>query len=164
MKKKDATFYMRQAILQAKKALKGDEVPIGAVVVNSKGDIIGRGYNRIEKNGTQLAHAECLAIKKACKKAGNWRLNGCMIYVTLEPCLLCFGLIHLSRMRGIVYAATSTLFGVGLKNLKQFPFYTKKISVEGGILEEECLAMLKNFFEKQRKKRKDGCEREKKIC
>src|SRR5688572_25609171 len=96
-------FFMDKALLQANVGLKNNEVPVGAVIVNKEGKIIARAYNRIESDQCQLSHAEAQAIKKACKKVGGWRLNGCWIYVTLEPCLMCFGLIKLSRLEGIVF-------------------------------------------------------------
>lgn len=146
--------FMQKALEQAKKALKNNEVPIGAIVIDSAGSIIGRGYNQVEKKQTQAAHAECLAIAQAVKKIGNWRLNGSWIYVTLEPCLMCFGLIQLSRIEGLAFGAKSTLFGVGLDKIETLPFYTKNIAVEGNILEKECLDLLQVFFSKVRKKRK----------
>ncbi len=103
-------FFMTKALHQAERALAHEEVPIGAIVVAKDGKIIARAYNQIEKKGTQCAHAEALAIQRAGKKLGDWRLHGCWIYVTLEPCLMCFGLIQLSRIEGLVYGAPSTLF------------------------------------------------------
>jgi tRNA(adenine34) deaminase len=104
-------FFMRQAIKQAHLALKHDEVPVGAIVVNSDGRIIGRGYNQTEKRSAQIFHAESIAIAKAGRQLGDWRLCGCWVYVTLEPCAMCMNLIQLSRCAGIAYGATSPLFG-----------------------------------------------------
>jgi len=92
--KKNNEYFMSKALLQAKIALKKGEVPIGAVLVDSSGNILSRGHNLVETKGMQTAHAEMLAIERACKKQGDWRLDDCMLYVTLEPCLMCFGLIH----------------------------------------------------------------------
>lgn len=109
-------FFMSQALLQAQKALDKDEVPVGAVVVNADGVIIARGMNCTEAHHTQHAHAESLAIAKAGKKMRDWRLEGCWIYVTLEPCAMCMHLILLSRLAGVVFGASSPLFGFHLDN------------------------------------------------
>src|SRR5437762_5882487 len=102
-------FFMQEALAQAQCAADIDEVPIGAILVNSQGEIVGRGYNSVERDCTQRAHAECIAIEQASKKLGDWRLMGHWLYVTLEPCTMCMGLIKLSRLDGIVYGAASPL-------------------------------------------------------
>lgn len=102
---------MKAAISEALKALAKEEVPIGAVIVNKDGHIIARAHNLTEHKHTQAAHAEMLAIEKAGKKIGDWRLEGCWLYVTLEPCAMCYNLAVLSRLDGIVYGAESPLFG-----------------------------------------------------
>ena len=140
--------YLKKAIDQAKKASANDEVPIGAIVVDSNGIIIGRGYNKMEKTGCQTGHAEVVAIEKACKKIGDWRLNGCSIYVTLEPCLMCFGLIQLSRIDRLVFGARSPLFGFGYGTEKIPPM--GNLTIEEGIRKEECSDLLKKFFKKVR--------------
>lgn len=152
---KTKAIFMDKALAQAERALKKNEVPVGVVIVNAQGEIIARAYNKVESLGTQLAHAEALAIRKACRKIGDWRLNGCWIYVTLEPCLMCFGLIHLSRMKGIVYGAKSTLFGIDLENTKSLSFYTKSLSIEGGVKKDECLSVLRRFFKSARTVKKN---------
>ncbi|MBM3893422.1 nucleoside deaminase [Candidatus Dependentiae bacterium] len=152
-------FFMGKALKQAVVALKYDEVPIGSVVVSKEGTIIGRGYNRMETAQCQLAHAEARAIAQACKKIGGWRLNGCTIYVTLEPCLMCIGLIQLSRVDAIVYGAPSPLFGSIINGLT-LPTYAKQLRIECGIREQECVALLQSFFKTVRKKRKDRSERQ----
>ena len=91
-------YYMKKALVLARKAFDLGEVPVGSIVVDSNEKIIGRGYNSVEKNKSQLAHAELLAISKAVKKRGDWRLDGCTLYVTLEPCGMCFHAIGLSRI------------------------------------------------------------------
>lgn len=154
MNKEKNFFFMEKALHQATLALKKDEVPIGAIVINEKDVIIARGYNKVESLQTQLAHAEMLTIRTSCKKSGNWRLNGCWIYVTLEPCLMCFGLIQLSRFEGIVFGASSPLFGAGLDNVEKLRTYSKSMKIIGGIKEQESLNLLKTFFHKARKKRK----------
>ena len=144
---------MGKAIKQAQVALKHQEVPIGAVVVNRMGVVIGRGYNKMEAKRCQRAHAEALAIEQACKKVGDWRLNGCTIYVSLEPCLMCIGLIQLSRIDCIVYGAPSPLFGSSNLNLlASAPPYAKQLRVESGVRAQECIALLQSFFKQKRKK------------
>ena len=156
MKKKDHIFYMEKALAQADAAYRNNEVPIGAVVVNQKGDIITRGYNKVEKQQCQTAHAELLAIQKACKKLKTWRLDDCVIYVTLEPCLMCFGLIHLSRISGVFYGAHSNLFGFSLvkqkSDLSMISAYKNDMAIQGGLKEQESVNRLKSFFQKARKR------------
>jgi len=154
---------MNKALLQASLGLKNNEVPVGAVIVDRDGNIIARAYNKIEAEQCQLAHAEARAIKKACKKVVGWRLNGCWIYVTLEPCLMCFGLIKLSRLEGVVFGAQSNLFGIGLHDLEKVPHYAKDIKIIGGIQEKECVGILKKFFNNVRKKRKAERETKRSI-
>ncbi len=151
--------FMGKALKQAHVALSHQEVPIGAVVVAKDGTIIGRGYNRMETSKCQLAHAEARAIAQACKKIGDWRLNGCTIYVTLEPCLMCIGLIQLSRVEKIVYGAPSPLFGSVL-SFMALPTYAKQLRIECGIREQECVTLLQSFFKRVRKDRKDRDERQ----
>ncbi|HEX2978183.1 MAG TPA: nucleoside deaminase [Candidatus Babeliales bacterium] len=145
-------FYMQQAIAQAEKAFAADEVPIGAVIVNNAGEIIGRGYNQVEKQQCQTAHAEATAIKKACKKIDDWRLDECTMYVTLEPCIMCIGLIQLSRIFTLVFAARSPLFGYHLDNYMESQLYKKGIiTVREGVLEDQAAELLKRFFKQKRK-------------
>lgn len=156
-------FFMSKALLQAKVALKHDEVPVGAVVVDESGNIISRAYNKMEKLGCQTGHAEILAIQKACKKIGDWRLDGCWLYVTLEPCLMCLGLINVSRIKGVVFGASSQYFGSGIGkfapefermhdfNARQ---YTKNLIIKSGSKEQESIMLLKDFFVKLRKKKR----------
>lgn len=146
-------YFMQKAILQAKRALHNNEVPVGAVIVDENSKIIARAYNKIEKLGCQLGHAECLAIQKACKKIGDWRLNQHWLYVTLEPCSMCLGLIQLSRLKGVIYGGPSTLFGA-IKNEKKVPPYAKNLMIKNGVLEKECVKLLQQFFGKVRKKGK----------
>ncbi|MCB9493021.1 MAG: nucleoside deaminase [Epsilonproteobacteria bacterium] len=150
--KKD--FFMQKALKQALRALEHEEVPIGAVVVNEKGEIIGRGYNKTEKKQCQTAHAEIIAIEKACKKKGSWRLNGCWIYVTLEPCLMCFGLIQLSRLEGVIFGTTSNLFGFRINKTDSLPPYAKNLQIVENVNQEECVQLLQHFFRTIRKKGK----------
>ena len=150
--KKDLIF-MQEALAQAQLAYEIDEVPIGAVVVNPEGGIIARAYNRVEHDCTQRAHAESLAIEAAGKSLGDWRLNGCWLYVTLEPCSMCMGLIRLSRLAGVVYGASSPLFGFSLDKAEDLWIYKKGVvSVVEGVGVDESTALLKEFFHKKRKK------------
>lgn len=144
-------FFMTAALDQAQHALDAAEVPIGAVVVDAQGEIIGRGYNRVEQDGCQTHHAEILALQEASKKQGSWRLEGCWLYVTLEPCLMCLGAICLSRLDGVAFGADSPEFG-GLQMLspERSPVYFKRLMVLRGLKENECVGMLKLFFKKAR--------------
>lgn len=151
-------FFMQKALRQASIALKYNEVPIGAVIIDAQGKVLGRAYNKIETLHSQTAHAEMLAIQRACKKIGDWRLNGCWIYVTLEPCLMCLGLIQISRIEGVIFGAQSHLFGSRLYADGRLPSYAKHLTVEGGVGETESIALLKAFFKNLRKKRKGSCE------
>jgi len=145
-------YFMNEALKQAQWAFKHDEVPIGAVVVTEKGDIIARSYNKVEALCTQTAHAEFRAIQKAGKKIGNWRLENCWIYVTLEPCSMCMSLIELSRFAGVVYGASSPLFGYRLDKQVKLGLYKKGVvKVVEGIQADNSALILKQFFQKKRK-------------
>jgi len=146
-------FFMQEALAQAQYAYNIDEVPIGAVVVDAKGDIIARAYNSVERDCTQRAHAESLAIEAAGKYLHDWRLQGCWLYVTLEPCSMCMGLIKLSRLAGVVYGAPSPLFGFRLDNQEDLWVYKKDaVSVIEGVMADETAKLLKQFFHSRRKK------------
>ena len=148
--------YMKAAIQQAKKAEQIQEVPIGCVIVYQE-KIIARGYNRRNIDKNTLAHAELSAIRKASKKLGDWRLEGCTMYVTLEPCQMCAGAIVQSRMDRVVIGTMNPKAGCAgsVLNLLQIPAFNHQVSLETGILEEECSAMLSNFFKilRERKRR-----------
>lgn len=146
-------FFMEKAFEQAHLAAAIDEVPIGAIVVNPEGEIVSRGYNSVERDCTQRAHAESIAIEQASKKLGDWRLNDHWLYVTLEPCAMCMGLIKLSRLAGVVYAAASPLFGFRLDNQEDLWVYKKDtFLIIEGVKKEESVTLLKDFFHKKRKK------------
>ncbi len=146
-------LFMQQALDQAQLAAAINEVPIGAVVVNAQGEIVGHGYNTVERDCTQRSHAESIAIEQASKKLGDWRLNGHWLYVTLEPCSMCMGLIKLSRFEGVVYGAASPLFGFRLDNQDDLWVYKRDaFSIIEGVGKEESAALLKDFFHKKRKK------------
>ena len=143
--------YMKEAIRQAKKARVLEEVPIGCVIV-SDGKIIARGYNR--KN--TLSHAELNAIRKASKKLGDWRLEGCTMYVTLEPCQMCAGALVQSRIDEVVIGSMNPKAGCAgsVLNLLEVDGFNHKVKITRGVLEEECSAMLSDFFKELREKKK----------
>jgi tRNA(adenine34) deaminase len=148
------TKYMGKALEQAKKSFAQDEVPVGAVIVDATGKIIARAHNLTEKNHTQAAHAEALAITKAGKKLSNWRLTGCWLYVTLEPCSMCFHLAILSRLSGIVFGAKSPLFGYQLDKLGTVSLYKDRrlpLTIIEGVYSPQSATLLKEFFQKKRK-------------
>ncbi len=147
--------YMKEAIRQARKAEKIDEVPIGCVIVyNDK--IIARGYNRRNIDKNTLAHAELSAIKKASKKLGDWRLEGCTMYVTLEPCQMCAGAIVQARMDKVVIGSMNPKAGCAgsVLNLLQISAFNHQVELEIGVLESECSSMLSDFFKNLRDKKR----------
>lgn len=147
--------FMKEAIRQAKKAAKIDEVPIGCVIVYEN-RIIARGYNRRNTDKNTLAHAELSAIKKASKKLGDWRLEGCTMYVTLEPCQMCAGAIVQARIDKVVIGSMNPKAGCAgsVLNLLQISAFNHQTAVEKGILEEECSHMLSDFFKNLREKKR----------
>lgn len=148
--------FMKEAIRQAKKAEAIGDVPIGCVIV-SEGRIIARGYNKRNKNKTVLAHAELLAMSKACKKTGDWRLEDCTMYITLEPCQMCAGAIVQARIPRVVIGSMNPKAGCGgsVLNLLQMKEFNHQVEVTRGVLEEECSEMLSAFFRKLRQKKKE---------
>lgn len=144
--------YMKEAVRQAKKAYAIGEVPIGCVIVYD-GRIIGRGYNRRTTDGNTLAHAELIAIRKACRKMGDWRLEGCTMYVTLEPCQMCSGAIVQSRMDRVVVGCMNPKAGCAgsVLNLLQMEEFNHQAELTTGVLGEECSRMMKEFFKELRK-------------
>ena len=147
--------YMRAAIRQAKKAEALEEVPIGCVIVQD-GKIIARGYNRRNTEGNVLAHAELAAIKKACKKTGDWRLEDCTMYITLEPCQMCAGAIVQSRLKKVVIASMNPKAGCAgsVLNLLQMAEFNHQVEIVRGVLQEECSGLLQEFFRRLREKKK----------
>ena len=145
--------YMKIAIKQAKKALSIGEVPIGAVIVEDN-KIIAYGYNKRETKQNALLHAELVAIDKACKKLGSWRLSDCTLYVTLEPCAMCGGAIINSRIGRVVYGAFDKRFGAlgSVCNLLEMPF-NHKAEITSGVMQEECLSIIQDFFAQLRKQK-----------
>lgn len=143
-----ALNYMEYAIELAKKAFEIGEVPVGAVVVQRKsGIIVGEGFNRRECDSDPLAHAEVIAIRKAARKLGSWRLSGCDLYVTLEPCAMCCGAIINSRIERVYFGAYDLNAGCvhSMTDMFVMPF-NHKPEAYGGIMEQQCAGLLKDFF------------------
>ncbi|MBP5304483.1 MAG: tRNA adenosine(34) deaminase TadA [Lachnospiraceae bacterium] len=151
--------YMKAALRLAKKAYAMDETPIGCVIVRDD-KIIARGYNRRNTDKTALAHAEITAIKKACKKTGDWRLEECTLYVTLEPCQMCAGAIVQSRMGRVVIGAMNPKAGCAgsIINLLNMEKFNHRVETERGILEDECSALMSEFFANLRARKKAQSE------
>ena len=147
--------YMKEALKQAKKAYALKEVPVGCVIVYED-QIIARGYNRRNTDQNTTSHAEINAIRKASKKLGDWRLEGCTIYITMEPCQMCAGAIVQARMGRVVIGAMNPKAGCAgsILNLLEMSEFNHQVNVERGVLEEECSAMLSEFFKKLRKQKK----------
>ena len=147
--------FMREAIRQARKAEKLMEVPIGCVIVHD-GQIIARGYNRRNTDKNTLSHAELNAIKKAGRKMGDWRLEGCTMYVTLEPCQMCAGALVQSRIDEVVIGCMNAKAGCAgsVINLLQMDGFNHQVRIRRGILGEECSTMLSDFFRKLREIKK----------
>lgn len=146
-------YFMSQALLEAKKAFDIDEVPIGAIVVKEN-EIIARAHNLRESLKDPTAHAELIAIKKASQVLGGWRLTGCDLYVTIEPCAMCSGAIILSRIDELIIGAMDPKGGAAgsLYNIVNDDRLNHKANVVYGILEEECSNIMKDFFKKLRRK------------
>lgn len=152
--------YMKEAMKQARKAYALSEVPIGCVIVHD-GKIIGRGYNRRNTDKNTLAHAELTAINKASKIIGDWRLEECTLYVTLEPCQMCAGAIVQARIPKVVMASMNPKAGCAgsILNILEMPQFNHQVEVVRGVLDEECSRMLKEFFvelREQHKKEKEA--------
>lgn len=146
--------FMKEAVRQAKKALALGEVPIGCVIVyNDK--IIGRGYNRRITDKNTLSHAELNAIRKASKTLGDWRLDDCEMFITLEPCQMCSGAIVQSRIKKVYIGTMNPKAGCAgsILNLLQIPKFNHQVDIETNILHDECSSMLTSFFKELRKKK-----------
>lgn len=170
MKKQLTTdeHFMKQAITQAKKAYALEEVPIGCVIVYQD-RIIARGYNRRNTDKNTLAHAEISAIKKASKVLGDWRLEDCTLYVTLEPCQMCAGAIVQARVSRVVIGSMNPKAGCAgsVLNLLEMPEFNHQVDVTRGVLDEECSTMLTRFFRELREKKaaiKAASKTENEIC
>jgi tRNA(adenine34) deaminase len=154
---KDDNYWMGLALREANKAGTRGEVPIGAVIVRD-GMVLGRGFNLREKSLDPTSHAEMTAIRKAAKKAGNWRLLGATLYVTLEPCPMCMGAILLSRLERVVFGCYDPKAGAAgsLYDLSDDPRLNHRVQLTAGIRSEECSAILSDFFAKLRKRKKES--------
>ena len=139
--------YMALALELAREAAAAGEVPVGCVVVSPDGEIIGRGRNLREETGDACAHAEVLAIREACEHLGTWRLSGCTLYVTLEPCPMCAGAIINARIPTVVYGAKEPLSGSCGSVINLFEErYGHHPAIYGGVLREDCAGVLSDFF------------------
>ncbi len=149
--------FMKAAIAQARKAEALDEVPIGCVIVY-EGKIIARGYNRRNTDLNTISHAEMNAIRKASKKLGDWRLEGCTIYITLEPCQMCSGAIVQSRIDRCVIGAMNPKAGCAgsVMNLLQVAQFNHQVEITRGVLEKECSSMLSSFFRRLRENKRSA--------
>ena len=147
--------FMKEALKEAKKAYEKDEVPVGAIIVKD-GKIISRAYNLKESKKDTTCHAEILAIKKASKKLESWRLEGCTMYVTLEPCPMCSGALIQSRIDKVVIGTMDYKTGAcgSVLNLSNDYKFNHKLDIEAGIMKEECEKILQDFFKYLRKNKK----------
>lgn len=147
----DDIIYMQIALKEAKKSLKYDDVPIGAVIVKN-GNIIAKAHNMKEKMSIATKHAEIIAIEKACKKFNSWYLNDCTLYVTVEPCLMCCGAIIQSRIKKVVYATKNEKFGYveSIENILNNKKNNHNVIIDKGIYEKEAKELIQQFFQKKR--------------
>ena len=151
--------YMKLALEESKKALSSGDVPVGAVLIDNKtGNVLAKGQNTREALGSVLGHAELNAITEGCSILGGWRLSGCTLYVTLEPCPMCAGAILHARIPRVVYGASDPVAGAmgSVWSLHNHPLQSKHTRVEYGCLEEECREGLQDFFKSRRKSAEDG--------
>ncbi|MDR1766512.1 MAG: tRNA adenosine(34) deaminase TadA [Lachnospiraceae bacterium] len=157
-------YFMREALKQAKRAAAMGDTPIGCVIVRDRGcalggmpEIIARGYNRRNKDKNVLSHAELIALKKACKAVGDWRLEDCTMYVTLEPCPMCAGALVQSRIKRVVMGCKNPKAGCAgsVLDLLHQDGFNHRVETGEGVLEEECGALLQDFFRAVRRRGKD---------
>lgn len=150
---KNNIYFMKEAIKEAKKSLLTNDVPVGCVIVHEN-KIISRGHNIREAKQQSLAHAEIIAINKACKKLNSWRLEDCTMYITLEPCIMCSGAIIQARIPKVIYGAYDLRFGAhkSLVNIFDVKF-NHNVDISGGLLEDECSTLIKDFFKELRNKK-----------
>ncbi len=139
--------FMKKALHQARRAAAIGEIPIGCVIVRD-GEVIARGFNQRRSRKTTLAHAEMIAIDRASRKLGDWRLEGCTMYVTLEPCQMCSGALVQSRIDRVVIGTMNPKAGCAgsILNLLQMPEFNHRVEITGGVLQEECSRILQDFF------------------
>lgn len=145
-------IFMAQALILARQAAAKGEVPVGALIVDGQGCVVGQGANATESGHTALAHAEMIALKQACEKLGRWRLHDCTLYVTLEPCPMCAGAMVQSQLGTLVFGAPDSKAGAAgsLFNITHSPLLNHRIMVVGGILEQPCAQLLQDFFKSRR--------------
>lgn len=154
VKMNNKELFMKEALKEAKKAYKKEEIPVGAVIVKN-GEIIARGHNLKETKVNTIKHAEIIAIEKASKKLDSWRLEGCEMYVTLEPCSMCAGAIINSRIKKVYIGTMDEKTGACGSVLNLFEYnFNHKVEVEKGILKDECRKIIQVFFKELRLKRK----------
>ena len=151
--KQDHAYWMKQALIQAERAFKAKEIPVGAIIIKDD-KVIGRGYNQREQLNDPTAHAEIIAITAAANTLEEWRLNDCTLYVTKEPCSMCAGAIINARLKMIVFGCYDEEEGCcgSLYQLCGDPRFKTKVSVMGGVMESQSLSLLKDFFKTHRKK------------
>ena len=150
-------YFMREALKEAEKSLAKDEIPIGCVIVKD-GKIIGRGHNAREELQQAIMHAEIMAIKEANQREGNWRLLDATLFVTIEPCVMCSGAIGLARIPQVIYGAANQKFGGAgsLYDILTDARLNHRVEVETGVLEEECAAIMQDFFRQGRERKKEA--------
>ena len=153
-KGQDHTYYMKMALKEAIKAFNKDEVPVGAILIHQD-TIIGRGYNQCESLRDPTAHAEMIAITAAANTIENWRLNECILYVTKEPCAMCAGAIVNARIKMVIFGCYDENEGCcgSLYQLCGDPRFKVQVTVKGGVLENDCLGIIQEFFQKKRNKK-----------
>ena len=139
-------IYMKEALKEAKKAYKKDDVPVGCIIIKDN-KIIARAHNQKENKKNAIKHAEIIAISKACKKLKTWHLDDCILYTTMEPCMMCTGAIIQSRIKKIYYSISNESFG----ELENYKLKNNKIEIEKNILANQSQQLLRNFFEEKRK-------------
>lgn len=151
--KRNDEFYMHRALEQAQLARAAGEVPVGAVVVDAGGDVIGSGFNRPIAGHDPTAHAEVLALRHAAETLGNYRLDGCSLFVTLEPCLMCVGAMIHARIQRLVYAVAEPKGGMveSRANLLAQPWFNHRVEVAGGVLAVPAKRLLRDFFRERRR-------------
>jgi len=144
-------YFMREALRQAERAYEADEVPVGAVIMRD-GKIIARAHNQVELLKDATAHAEMLALTQAEAAVGDWRLTDCDLYVTKEPCAMCAGALIHTRIRRVVFGCADPVAGAAgsVLNLLQMPGFNHKCDITSGLLQDECVALLQNFFRRRR--------------
>ena len=153
-------YFMREALRQAQKAYEANEVPVGAVVVRA-GKIIARAYNQVELLKDATAHAEMLALTQAEAAVGDWRLTDCDLYVTKEPCPMCAGALVHTRVRRLIFGCADPSAGAAgsVMNLLQMPAFNHRCDITLGVLQDECVAILQNFFRKRRDEQSETPQR-----